>query len=95
MEAGNDPIITAHKHCISNWEEVVASDHCGCFYCLRIFDPREITEWLTEQKAGGKTAFCPHCFIDAVIGSRSGYPITSEFLTSMQSYWFKKKATPN
>jgi hypothetical protein len=89
----DDPIITAHKHCIANQEEIMASELCGCFYCLRIFNPKEITEWLSEYNKTGTTAFCPYCFIDAVIGSNSGYPVTPEFLASMQKHWFQARST--
>jgi hypothetical protein len=64
------------------------SERCGCFYCLRIFGPGEITEWIDEVDGIGTTAMCPHCGIDSVIGSRSGYPITREFLGAMQKHWF-------
>jgi hypothetical protein len=93
MPAADDPIISAHKHCIHNQDEVMVSDKCGCFYCLRIFSPKEIVEWLSEYNKSGNTAFCPYCSIDAVIGSRSGYPITPEFLASMQKYWFNNPST--
>jgi hypothetical protein len=92
VEQSEDAITAAHKHCIRNQEEVLASDQCGCFYCLRIFEPKEIVEWLPEYKTPGVTAFCPYCFIDSVIGSRSGYPITPEFLAAMQSRWFHAAA---
>ena len=94
MDATHDSVIAAHKHCLGNRQEVTASDKCGCFYRLRIFEAKEITEWLHESNGKGDTAFCPYCFIDAVIGSRSGYPITSQFLTSMKSHWFDTKTKP-
>jgi hypothetical protein len=28
--------------------------------------------------------------MDSVIGSKSGYPITREFLTAMRSHWFDR-----
>ena len=90
MAPENSPVVAAYKHCLANQEEVMASEMCGCFYCLCIFDPKEITEWLTERI--GVTAFCPHCFIDSVISCRSGYPITPEFLAAMQAHWFKAAA---
>lgn len=58
---------------------------CGCFYCLRIFSPDEITEWVDDP---GGTAICPYCGIDSIIGESSGYPITVEFLKKMKKYWF-------
>lgn len=76
--------VTAHKHSIKHRAELESSSTCGCFYCLRIFSAAEITEWVDD----GQTAICPHCPVDAVIGSASGYPITPEFLRRMHDYWF-------
>lgn len=79
----------AHRHCGGHRAELLASDVCGCFYCLETFAPAEILEWVDEDKAGvGKTALCPRCGIDSVIGSRSGLPTDREFLSRMQTYWF-------
>jgi hypothetical protein len=83
-----NPEVTAHKHCTSNRVEVMASEQCGCFSCLRIFSPGEIEEWLSEPNPEEGTALCPYCSVDSIIGSSSGYPITPVFLTAMQSYWF-------
>jgi hypothetical protein len=58
---------------------------CGCFYCLRIFDPYEIEEWIEDEE---DTALCPYCGIDSVIGESAGYPLTGAFLEEMQRYWF-------
>jgi hypothetical protein len=52
---------------------------CGCFYCLKIFNPSEITEWCDNEE----TALCPYCEIDSVIGENSGFPITEMFLKGM------------
>ena len=66
---------------------------CGCFYCLKIFSPEDIKEWLVAKDEGNLcdrygTAICPYCGIDSVIGESSGYPITKEFLAKMKEYWF-------
>ena len=74
----------AHTHCTNNRAELDASSQCGCFYCLSIFPASEITEWTDE----GRTAICPKCPVDSVIGSASGYPITIEFLQRMHDNWF-------
>jgi hypothetical protein len=81
--------ILAHKHSAKHRVEMEASDKCGCFYCLSIFSPSEILDWLKE---GDGTALCPRCGIDSVIGSRSGYPITDFFLREMNRYWFSTKS---
>ncbi len=77
--------IEAHKFSANHQKELSEDTKCGCFYCLKIFDPKEITDWL-EDRSG--TAVCPYCGIDSVIGAYSGYPITTDFLRKMQEYWF-------
>lgn len=74
----------AHKHCRNNRTELEKSESCGCFYCMAMFASTEVREWTDE----GRSAFCPRCDIDSVIGSASGYPITKEFLERMHAYWF-------
>jgi hypothetical protein len=76
--------ITAHKHSIHHRAEILASASCGCFCCLKIFPPSQIANWYDQSQ----TARCPHCGIDSVIGSGSGYPITADFLIQMEDHWF-------
>jgi hypothetical protein len=78
----------AHLASSNHEAEIAASEWCGCFYCRRIFRPVEIREWI-EEFGGGKTALCPKCGIDAVLGCASGFPISPEFLSDMKYYWFK------
>ncbi|ACL64855.1 conserved hypothetical cytosolic protein [Anaeromyxobacter dehalogenans 2CP-1] len=79
----------AHRRCGNHRAELLASDVCGCFYCLETFPPAKIEEWIAEDAAGvGKTALCPRCGIDSVIGSKSGLPTDREFLSRMHAYWF-------
>ncbi len=77
--------IEAHNYCSDHKKKLIKDKKCGCFYCLTIFNPQEITEWIDDDK----TAVCPYCDIDSVISESSGYPITKEFLIKMNSYWFK------
>lgn len=81
-----DEMEKAHKHSINHKSIILKDKKCGCFYCLAIFSPTEITEWI-EDKIDG-TAICPHCGIDSIIGESSGFPITEEFLLKMNRYWF-------
>lgn len=74
----------AHQHSIYHRDEIVRSERCGCFYCLRIFPPSEIEEWVDE----GQTALCPYCGIDAVLGSASGIEISEDFLSQMRERYF-------
>ncbi|MEX2366520.1 MAG: cytoplasmic protein [Pseudohongiellaceae bacterium] len=88
-------IIAAHTHSAGHREEIERSDQCGCFFCLEIFSPKAIDDWIQENpdnkpdaKLTGETAICPNCSVDAVIGSASGYPITRDFLEQMHQHWF-------
>ncbi len=76
--------IRAHRHSYRNRDEVLASAICGCFHCLDSFRPTDVEKWTDV----GKTAVCPNCQIDSVIGDESGYPVTREFLKRMQLHWF-------
>lgn len=40
-------------------------DTCGCYYCCKIYNPREIVEWVNDHS--GQTPICPHCGIDSVV----------------------------
>lgn len=79
----------AHKYSSRHRSQVLQSRICGCFYCLHIFAPGDIVEWIDRDDTGlGTTAVCPRCNIDSVIGSESGYPITTQFLERMKRFWF-------
>ena len=88
--------VDAHKFSSRHRHQIESSTECSCFYCLRIFSPQDITQWWEESKKSGlgqsATAVCPHCGIDVVIGSASGYPITQAFLEKMQGHWFSYSA---
>lgn len=83
-------IIAAHKASSLHRGQLTAEGVlCGCFHCCQTFAPSFITEWIDTDVSGhGQTAMCPLCGIDSVIGSCSGYPITTEFLTQLKLHWF-------
>mgnify|MGYP006974667791 CR=1 FL=1 len=74
----------AHALCTHHREALKNADRCGCFYCKRIYDPKEIKDWVD----GGKTALCPYCGIDSVIPDTEEYPLTTAFLKKMYHVWF-------
>lgn len=78
-------IITAHIFSCNHKQQLSEDKRCGCFYCLQIFSPKEIKEWIPDISG---TAICPYCGIDSVIGESSGFPITKEFLSAMKKHWF-------
>jgi hypothetical protein len=81
-----NPIVAAHKHSSNHRAELSESDICGCFYCLEVYSPKEIKDWIDDDKC----ALCAKCGIDSVIGSASNYPITKDFLKQMREYWFER-----
>ena len=82
----NQNIIDAHQYCTGNRTMLKKDKACGCFYCLKIYSPKEIKNRIKDKE--GKTAMCAYCGIDSVIGESSGYPLTTEFLKEMKEYWF-------
>lgn len=83
-------VVKAHLYSNNHKNELENDRVCGCFYCLNIYKPSQIKEWIIEDNDCDKygTAICPYCGIDAVIGNSSGYPITKRFLRKMNRYWF-------
>ena len=76
----------AHRYATGNEELVTRSSLCGCFNCGDIFPPEEIEDWADDKD--GRTAICPHCFIDAVLPDCCPYPVTPSFLKKMHKRWF-------
>ena len=65
--------------------EILASEACGCYWCLAVFPPTEIVKWEDCDASGdGQTALCPYCGKSGVLGSALGYAITREFLADVR-----------
>ena len=79
-----DKLIQIHKTTIYNRKALRKTNKCGCFYCLEIFDPKEIEDWID----GGTTAICPYCRIDSVLQNTKEVPVTKELLKEMHDYFF-------
>jgi hypothetical protein len=85
MKYENSILEAAHKHSSCHKEEILKSNNCGCFFCLIILKPEQIAEWIDDEK----TALCPDCGVDSVIGDASGYPVEDkDFLLEMHGMWF-------
>ena len=81
--------IKAHKYCFANKQMLEKDTKCGCFHCSHVFSPNEITEWVEDIPE--RTAICPYCGVDAVIGESAGYPLTKEALDTMYEEWFSNR----
>ena len=73
----------AGKASFENWDNVMESGMCGCYYCGHIFPSSEVTDadWVPDLH--GRTVLCPRCGIDAVIGDASGIPIRQDVLDEL------------
>lgn len=83
--------VKAHIYCANNKNALSKDSKCGCFHCIKIFDPKEITSWCCIRSDDNDTAICPYCGIDSIISESSNFPITKEFLEKMNKYWFGAK----
>lgn len=79
-----DECMVANEFSMKNKKQLEQSESCGCFGCVKLFKPEEITEYIP----GEDTALCPYCGTDAVLGDASGYPITEEFMQKMNDAHF-------
>ena len=73
---------------IRNEKSILNSDFCGCFHCISIFPATDIKlSEMVVEKDGFKTAICPICGIDSVLGDAS-VEISAELIESMNEYYF-------
>lgn len=82
-------LVAACLHAARHRVEVLRSAECGCFHCLALFPPSAVKTWIDT----GQTALCPHCGMDAVLGSESGFDVTEELLAAMSRRWFPQSKT--
>ena len=68
---------------MNNRGALLDAKECGCFFCLKIFNPVQISRWLNEE-----TALCPYCNVDAVIPESCDYELDDSLLLAMKEYWF-------
>ena len=85
------------RFCTHHREFLAQSERAGCFFCLSIFPPAEIREWIDEPDTtpgatgapvpGGVTALCPRCGIDAVLPSAK-VALDTGLLREMAEHFF-------
>jgi hypothetical protein len=74
-----------HQFCARNKKFLLKSSECGCFYCVKIFNPNLIEEWID----GEESALCPFCGINSVIPEHENYELNEKLLIQMRKYRFK------
>jgi hypothetical protein len=94
-----DILEKAFFHILRNEEEIARSQSCCCYFCQTVFAAHAITEWCDEpadshhfepegwEARGNRSAVCPNCDADNVIGSASGFPVTDvAFVAAMHNH---------
>ena len=83
IKYSDDDLEKIHRRTIVNYSRMMKSKDCGCFYCLEHFLPNEVKYW---DDRNGKTAVCPRCSIDSVIGSNSR--VDDDLLAALNKRYF-------
>jgi NAD-dependent SIR2 family protein deacetylase len=74
-----------HSESRRNRSALAKATTCGCFYCLNEYPFQRIAEWTDD----GKTAICPCCGVDAVLGFNT--PVADQgLLRDMHKFWFER-----
>lgn len=82
---------SAHDSTMAHKSEILSSERCTCFFCGYQFDPNkeENLVWIKEKEPLEETLLCPMCYVDAVLGSASNFPIEDEqFILTCTTKWF-------
>jgi len=77
-----------HHSTFRNEKQIQNSKVCGCFHCQKIFLPESVNEWCDNDGRGDKTALCPHCGMDSVLGDAGGVDITPSIMFIMNKMFF-------
>lgn len=76
------------RFAMKNRKEVECSGTAGCFHCLALFEPGEVTDYTDDDM----TCICPKCGVDAVIGDMgSAGELDAEKLRRAKFYWFERE----
>jgi hypothetical protein len=72
-----------HKYSFNNQFWISRSKTVGCFFCIKMFPAKDVCEYVP----GEKTAMCPYCGIDSLLGDYN-VQITQSMLEDMNRVWF-------
>jgi NAD-dependent SIR2 family protein deacetylase len=63
---------------------LMSSTEVRCFHCLETISTEEITEWVD----GRRTALCPKCGIDALIGDATKFDLDNDLFFGVMNAWY-------
>lgn len=77
-------------HASAHEQRVRASPIVGCYHCVTLLPPDEITEWIPSLRRGvQRTAICPRCGIDAILPADiPGGGLTVPLLAALEAHGF-------
>jgi len=78
-----DEMRKAHKFVQDNFWLLQEDQNCRCIYCLKEFNSKLIDEYTMDDNA-----ICPYCWMDTVIGEKSGYTFTDDEASMMYDFFF-------
>ena len=80
----SDELRNFHKLSSNHRTKLEKAKTCGCFYCGKVYSPKEIIEWCDKDN----TALCPkHCGIDAVLPMLENIDFPT-LLEAMHQFYF-------
>ena len=92
-------------HSYLNRDEIERSDMCTCFHCFSKFRSNKIVLWTDsddpkdddpgaarsdDEGYRGKTAICPECDHDSVLGDVCGMELNEELLKKLKASWYRR-----
>ena len=79
------------RHSIENQHEVITSKQCGCYYCNKLFDAKEVATFINVYGSLFSTALCPYCNKTTVIAEHRDYELSRLLINNMHQHYFKQK----
>ena len=72
-----------HIRSVNNRGALLDAKECGCYFCLKLYDPKQIKSWINDE-----TAICTFCGGDSVIPESDDYELDESLLLAMKEHWF-------
>ena len=85
-----DKMRDAYLMTYMNRDEIEKSGHIQCAGCGRKMQPSDITEYIDD----GKTAVCPYCGTDALLGDGAGQTLTDFRIRAVHNHYFTERKNP-
>lgn len=80
----DEALSSAYLHCYDNRKEIERSRICYCICCGTFVQPSEINSYVDD----GRTAICPRCDCDAIIGDGCGIGLDDNLLAALHDRYF-------